>query len=62
MTMRACIMTESHLKTVLEMLRDKPELFSAKSLIEAALAEVETVRQNQAAVFRRAGSRRMRIG
>jgi hypothetical protein len=55
-------MTESHLKTVLEMLRDKPELFSAKSLIEAALAEVETVRQNQAAVFRRAGSRRMRMG
>jgi len=59
MTMRACIMTESHLKTVLEMLRDKPELFSAKSLIEAALAEVEIVRQNQAAAFRRAAKLRM---
>ena len=59
MTMRACIMTESHLKTVLEMLRDKPELFSARSLIEAALAEVEIVRQNQAAAFRRAAKLRM---
>jgi|GEM_PF-7108080 hypothetical protein len=59
MTMRACIMTESHLKTVLEMLRDKPELFSARSLIEAALAEVEIVRQNQAAAFRRATKLRM---
>lgn len=53
MTMRACIMTESHLKTVLEMLRDKPELVSVRSLIEAALAEVEIVREAQTAAFRR---------
>jgi len=60
MTMRACIMTESHLKTVLEMLRDKPELGAARSLVEAALTEVETVRQSHAAAFQQAGRRRAR--
>lgn len=60
MTMRACIMTESHLKTVLEMLRDKPELGAARSLVEAALTEIEAVRRSHAAAFQQAGRRRAR--
>ncbi|TFE92281.1 hypothetical protein B5M44_26325 [Shinella sumterensis] len=48
MTMKACILAASHLKTVLEIARDNSQLHSALPLLEAALIEVESVRRTQA--------------
>lgn len=47
LTIKACILTESHLKTALEVVRDKPELRSVIPLLEEALIEVEVVRRTQ---------------
>lgn len=55
--MKACILTESHLKTVLLMAKGEPELKPVVPLLERALVEVEAVRRTQALLFRVGGSR-----
>ncbi len=57
MTMKACILTESHLKTVLLMAKGEPELKPVVPLLERALVEVEAVRRTQALLFRVGSSR-----
>jgi hypothetical protein len=52
MTVSACILTERHLRTALEIVRDKPELRSVIPFLEEALLEVEALRQTQAVLFR----------
>ncbi|WP_162950310.1 hypothetical protein [Rhizobium jaguaris] len=47
MTIKACILTESHLKTALEIVRDNPEFRSVMPLLEEALIEVEVVRRTR---------------
>lgn len=50
--MRACIVSTSHVKTVLEVAKDIQELQSIIPLLQAVLLEVEAQRHKQASLFK----------